>query len=154
MNGIERRGFVSDRERLMRDDLAELREMMRLGGRIPGDEQKIEMIENLLARWHKIALIMPLIHDDDESQFQAANLNLTRVRARTSVRSRSSHNTLKVNVTSSQQKARSLPWPWRCRLGTKLLPCESECQELFSYATEPIRTRSCCRRHGKDGEPS
>jgi hypothetical protein len=73
MNGIERRGFVSDRERLMRDDLAELREMMRLGGRIPGDEQKIEMIENVLARWHKIALIMPLIHDEDESQFRTAN---------------------------------------------------------------------------------
>ncbi len=83
MNGIERRGFVSDCERLMRDDLAELREMMRLSGRIPGDEEKIEMIENLLARRHKIALIMPLIHNDDESQFQTANLNLTRVRART-----------------------------------------------------------------------
>jgi hypothetical protein len=73
MNGIERRGFVGDLERLMRDDLAELKQMMRLGGLIPGDEQKIEMIENLLARWHKIALIMPLVHDEDESQFQIAN---------------------------------------------------------------------------------
>jgi hypothetical protein len=39
--------------RLMRRELAELTEMMSLGAGIPGDEQRIDMIKGLLARWHK-----------------------------------------------------------------------------------------------------
>jgi hypothetical protein len=44
------RGFAGDVKRLMRRDLAELKEMVRLGAGIPGDEQRIEMIKGLLAR--------------------------------------------------------------------------------------------------------
>jgi hypothetical protein len=39
--------------RLMRRELAELTEMMSHGAGIPGDEQRIDMIKGLLARWHK-----------------------------------------------------------------------------------------------------
>jgi hypothetical protein len=40
--------------RLMQRELAELKEMVRLGAGIPGDEQRIEIIKGVLARWHKV----------------------------------------------------------------------------------------------------
>ncbi len=44
------RGIADDVKRRMRRDLAELKEMVRLGAGIPGDEQRIEMLEGLIAR--------------------------------------------------------------------------------------------------------
>jgi hypothetical protein len=44
------RGIAADVKRRMRRDLAELKEMVRLGAGIPGDEQRIEMIKGLIAR--------------------------------------------------------------------------------------------------------
>jgi hypothetical protein len=44
------RGIADDVKRRMRRDLAELKEMARLGAGIPGEEQRIEMIKGLIAR--------------------------------------------------------------------------------------------------------
>ena len=44
------RGIADDVKRRMRRDLAELKEMVRLGAGIPGDEQRIKMIKGLIAR--------------------------------------------------------------------------------------------------------
>ena len=44
------RGIADDVKRRMRRDLAELKEMVRLGAGIPGDKQRIEMIKGLIAR--------------------------------------------------------------------------------------------------------
>ena len=44
------RGIAADVKRRMRRELAELKEMVRLGAGIPGDEQRIEMIKGLIAR--------------------------------------------------------------------------------------------------------
>jgi hypothetical protein len=66
-NGVDKRGFADDVKRLRRD-LAELKEMVRLGAGIPGDEQRIEMIKDLLARWQKIAPV--IIIDAVENHFQ------------------------------------------------------------------------------------
>ncbi len=51
MNGIDNRSFVYAK-RVMRLELAELNEMMRLGAGIPGDEYRIGIILGLLGRWH------------------------------------------------------------------------------------------------------
>jgi hypothetical protein len=53
MNGIDNRSFVYAK-RVMRLELAELNEMMRLGAGIPGDEYRIGIgiIIGLLGRWH------------------------------------------------------------------------------------------------------
>ena len=67
INGADKRGFADDVKRLRRD-LAELKEMVRLGAGIPGDEQRIEMIKDLLARWQKIAPV--IIIDAVENHFQ------------------------------------------------------------------------------------
>jgi hypothetical protein len=66
-NGVHKRGFADDVKRLRRD-LAELKEMVRLGAGVPGDEQRIEMIKDLLARWQKIAPV--IIIDAVENHFQ------------------------------------------------------------------------------------
>jgi hypothetical protein len=58
-NGIDKNGFAHDVKRLLRD-LAVLKEMVRSGAGIPGDEQTIEMIKGLLARWHKITSVIML----------------------------------------------------------------------------------------------
>ena len=47
MNGIDNRSFVYAK-RVMRLELAELNEMMRLGAGIPGDEYRIGIILGLL----------------------------------------------------------------------------------------------------------
>jgi hypothetical protein len=44
--------------RRLRRHLAELTEIGRLDADIPGDEQRIEMIKDLLTRWHKIASVL------------------------------------------------------------------------------------------------
>jgi len=44
------RGIADDVKRRMRRELAELREMVRLGAGIPGEEQRIKMIKGLIAR--------------------------------------------------------------------------------------------------------
>jgi hypothetical protein len=67
INGADKRGFADDVKRLRRD-LAELKEMVRLGAGIPGDEQRIEMIKDLLARWQMIAPV--IIIDAVENHFQ------------------------------------------------------------------------------------
>jgi hypothetical protein len=51
MNGIDNRSNVFAK-RLMRLELAELNELVRLGAGMPGDEQRIEMITGLLGQWH------------------------------------------------------------------------------------------------------
>ena len=42
MNGIDNHGFADNAKRLRRE-LAELKEMVKLGAGLPGDEQRIEM---------------------------------------------------------------------------------------------------------------
>jgi hypothetical protein len=49
MNGIDNRSNVYAK-RLMRLQLAGLKEMMSLGAGIPGDEQRIEMIKGILGQ--------------------------------------------------------------------------------------------------------
>ena len=44
------RGIADDVKRRMRRELAELKEMVRLGAGIPGEEQRIKMIKGLIAR--------------------------------------------------------------------------------------------------------
>jgi hypothetical protein len=56
MNGRDNYGFA-DNIKLLRRDLAELKEMVRLGARIPGDEQRIEAIKGLLAQWQAFASV-------------------------------------------------------------------------------------------------
>jgi hypothetical protein len=51
MNGIDNHGFADDAKRLRRE-LVELKEMVRLGAGVPGDEQRIEMAKCLLTQWH------------------------------------------------------------------------------------------------------
>ena len=59
MNGRDNCGFA-DNIKLLRRDLAELKEMVRLGARIPGDEQRIEAIKGLLAQWQAFASVTVL----------------------------------------------------------------------------------------------
>jgi hypothetical protein len=68
MSGIDKRGFTDDVKRLLRRDLIQLKEMVRLGAAVPGDEQRIEIINGLLTRWHNIAPLIPLILDKVENQ--------------------------------------------------------------------------------------
>ncbi len=51
MNAIDNRSNVYAK-RLIRLQLAELNELVRLGAGIPGDEQRIEIIKGLLEQWH------------------------------------------------------------------------------------------------------
>jgi hypothetical protein len=51
MNGIDDRGFAYHAKRVRRE-LVELKEMVRLGAGVPGDEQRIEMAKCLLTQWH------------------------------------------------------------------------------------------------------
>lgn len=51
MNAIDNRSNVYAK-RLMRLQLAELNELVRLGAGIPGDDQRIKMIKGLLEQWH------------------------------------------------------------------------------------------------------
>jgi hypothetical protein len=61
-------GEVGDDVRRLRRHLAELKEMVTRDADIPGDEQRIEMIRDLLTRWQKIASI--IIREAIESRFQ------------------------------------------------------------------------------------
>ncbi len=61
-------GEVGDDVRRLRRHLAELKEIVRLDADIPGDEQRIEMIKDLLTRWQKIASL--IIREAIESHFQ------------------------------------------------------------------------------------
>jgi hypothetical protein len=51
MNGIDNQGFADNVKRL-RLELAELKEMVRLGAGLPGDEQRIARAQCLLTQWH------------------------------------------------------------------------------------------------------
>ncbi|MGO8844740.1 MAG: hypothetical protein ACLQFI_05280 [Methylocella sp.] len=51
MNGIDNHGFADNAKRLRRE-LAELKEMVKLGAGLPGDAQRIEMVKCLLTQWH------------------------------------------------------------------------------------------------------
>jgi hypothetical protein len=51
MNRIDNHGFADNVKRLRRD-LAELKEMVKLGAGLPGDVQRIELAKCLLAQWH------------------------------------------------------------------------------------------------------
>jgi hypothetical protein len=59
---------AGDNVRWLRRHLGELTEIVRLDTDISGDEQRIEMIKDLLTRWHKIASV--IIHEAVESHFQ------------------------------------------------------------------------------------
>jgi hypothetical protein len=61
-------GEAGDDVRWLRHHLAELSEIGRLDAEIPGDEQRIEMIKDLLTRWHRIASV--IIREAVESDFQ------------------------------------------------------------------------------------
>jgi hypothetical protein len=61
-------GEVGDDVRRLRRHLAELKEMVTRDADIPGDQQRIEMIRDLLTRWQKIASI--IIREAIESRFQ------------------------------------------------------------------------------------
>jgi hypothetical protein len=61
-------GKAGDDVRRLRRHLAELTEIGRLDAEIPGDEQRIEMIKDLLTRWHRIASV--IIREAVESDFQ------------------------------------------------------------------------------------
>jgi hypothetical protein len=56
MNGLHNCGFA-DNFKWLRRDLAELKEMVRLGAGIPGDEQRIETLKGVLARWQAFASV-------------------------------------------------------------------------------------------------
>jgi hypothetical protein len=66
MNGIDNCSFVYAK-RVMRLELAELNEMMRLGAGIPGDEYRIGIITGILGRWH---MNVPVINHAVEEHFQ------------------------------------------------------------------------------------
>ena len=59
---------AQDDLRRLRRHLAELTEIGRLDADIPGDEQRIEMIKELLTRWHRIASV--IIREAVERDFQ------------------------------------------------------------------------------------
>jgi hypothetical protein len=59
---------AGDDVRRLRRHLAELTEIGRLDADIPDDEQRIEMIKEVLTRWHKIASV--LIREAVEGNFQ------------------------------------------------------------------------------------
>jgi hypothetical protein len=61
-------GKARDDVRRLRRHLAELTEIGRLDADIPGDEQRIEMIKDLLTRWHRIASV--IIREAVERDFQ------------------------------------------------------------------------------------
>ncbi|MGO9846661.1 MAG: hypothetical protein ACLPKT_08695 [Methylocella sp.] len=61
-------GEVGDDVRRLRRHLAELKEIVSLDADMPGDEQRVEMIKELLTRWKKIASI--IIREAIESHFQ------------------------------------------------------------------------------------
>ena len=61
-------GKAQDDLRRLRRHLAELTEIGKLDADIPGDEQRIEMIKELLTRWHKIASV--IIREAVERDFQ------------------------------------------------------------------------------------
>ena len=61
-------GEAGDEVRRLRRHLAELKEIVKLDADIPGDEQRIEMIKDLLTRWKKIASV--IILEAVESHFQ------------------------------------------------------------------------------------
>jgi hypothetical protein len=67
LKGLDARE-AGDNVRRLRRHLAELTEIGRLDADIPDDEQRIEMIKDLLTRWHKIASV--LIREAVESNFQ------------------------------------------------------------------------------------
>ncbi len=67
LQGLDAREAGDDVRRLRRH-LAELTEIGRLDADIPDDKQRIEMIKDLLTRWHKIASV--LIREAVESNFQ------------------------------------------------------------------------------------
>jgi hypothetical protein len=54
MNGLDNHNFAAN-IRGLRRDLANLKEMVRLGARIPGDEQTIAAIKGLLDRGQEFA---------------------------------------------------------------------------------------------------
>lgn len=56
MSGLDNFGFA-DNINVLRRNLAELQEMVRLGARIPGDDQRIEAIKRLLAQWQAFASV-------------------------------------------------------------------------------------------------
>ena len=59
---------VGNDVRRLRRHLAELTEITTLDADSPDDEQRIEMIKDLLTRWHKIASV--IIREAAESPFQ------------------------------------------------------------------------------------
>jgi hypothetical protein len=67
LQGLDAREAGDDVRRLRRH-LAELTEIGRLDADVPDDEQRIEMIKEVLTRWHKIAAV--LIREAVESNFQ------------------------------------------------------------------------------------
>jgi hypothetical protein len=56
MSGLDNFGFA-DNINVLRRNLAELQEMVRLGARIPGDDQRIEAIKRLLTQWQAFASV-------------------------------------------------------------------------------------------------
>jgi hypothetical protein len=54
MNGLDNHNFAANIKGLRRD-LANLKEMVRLGARVPGDEQTIAAIKGLLDRGQEFA---------------------------------------------------------------------------------------------------
>jgi hypothetical protein len=61
-------GEAEDDVRRLRRHLAELTETGRLDADIPGDEQRIKMVKDVLTRWHKIASV--IIREAVESHLQ------------------------------------------------------------------------------------
>ena len=64
-------GELGDDVRRLRRHLAELTEIVSLDADMPGDEQRVEMIKELLTRWKKIASI--IIREAIESHFQTTH---------------------------------------------------------------------------------
>lgn len=67
LQGLDAPEIGNDVRRLRRR-LAELTEIARLDADLPGDEQRIEMLKDLLTRWHMIASV--IIREAVESDFQ------------------------------------------------------------------------------------
>ncbi|HUI21062.1 MAG TPA: WW domain binding protein 11 [Methylocella sp.] len=73
MNGLETISVAKDTRRLRRE-LAELKEMVRLGAGIPGDKQRIEVLERLLTHGPENGIALVIDECDPEKMLWRCEL--------------------------------------------------------------------------------
>jgi hypothetical protein len=79
MNGIDNHGLADNAERLRRE-LAELKEMGKLGAGLPGDEQRIEIAKCLLTQWRVLRERRAENHAETHERRTEARLDLVDAR--------------------------------------------------------------------------